>query len=152
MRLGILISVSIVLWVISGITAFYVFETLEQASNFGESFGAISSLFSSFALALAIYSMVLQQKQNEQFEKYTIASLEQQSKQIEILHKSIEEQLKTAKVTAISTLIDREEIRIDNLKQWGKQQGNINKYEKGIAAASKRVERYNEELRNHAAS
>ncbi|GAA5444693.1 hypothetical protein Misp06_02883 [Microbulbifer sp. NBRC 101763] len=150
MRLGILIFISIVLWVISGIIAFYGFESLDQASNFGESFGAISSLFSSFALALAIYSMVLQQKQNDQFEKYTLTALDQQSKQIEIINKSIEEQLKTAKVAAITALIDREEQRIANLKEWGEQKGDINKYENGIAAASRRIEKYNEDLQAHA--
>lgn len=68
MKLGFLIAISIIIWVISGFVAFNYFDSLEQASNFGESFGAVSALFSSFALALAIYSMVLQQKQNKQFE------------------------------------------------------------------------------------
>ena len=152
MKLCFLIAVVLLLWLLSAYSAYHYFENLEQASLFGESFGALSALFSSFALALAIYSMLLQQKQNKQFSEYTLTALEQQSKQVEVLHKNIEEQLKTAKVTALSTLIDREEQRIENLKQWGKQQGNINKYEKGIAAAAKRIEKYNEDLQSHANS
>lgn len=152
MKLLLLISIALFLWITSGYISLYIFDDLEQASNFGESFGAISSLFSSFALALAVYSMVLQQKQNKQFEEYTLTALDQQAKQIQILHKSIEDQLKNAKVSAISTLIDREEQKIENLKLWGKQQGDINKYENGISAASKRVEKYNRDLQEHAAS
>ena len=152
MRLGVLIVLSICLWGASGYIAFYGFESLEQASNFGESFGAVSALFSSFALALAIYSMVLQQKQNKQFEEYTLAALTQQAKQIEILHQSIEDQLKTAKVMAIKTLIDRDEQRVEMFKQWGEQQGDRKKYQNGIAAAEKRIEEYNQELRLHAAN
>lgn len=152
MKLGLLIICTLIIWVISGYSAFYYFSSLEEASNFGESFGAVSALFSSFALALAIYSMVLQQKQNKQFEEYTLAALHQQSQQIEVLHGSISEQLKTAKVTAISTLIDREEQQIENLKIWGEQQGNIAKYENGISAASKRIKKYNETLENLADS
>ena len=152
MKLGFLIIGSLIIWIVSGYLAIFYSPSLEAASNFGESFGAVSALFSSFALALAIYSMVLQQKQNKQFEEYTLAALAQQSKQIEVLHSSISEQLKTAKVTAISTLIDRDEQQIENLKMWGKQQGDINKYENGISAASKRVKKYNETLQSLANS
>lgn len=69
-----------------------------------------------------------------------------------MMNRSIDEQLKTAKVMAISTLIDREEQKIENLKQWGEQKGDINKYKQGISAASRRIEEYNRDLRNHAKS
>ncbi len=150
MKLSFIVIISIGLWLLSGYLAFNYFDSLEQASNFGESFGAISALFSSFALALAIYSMVLQQKQNNQFEQYTLTALDQQAKQIEVLHKSIEEQLKTAKVSAISTLIAQEEQKIESLKVWGEQLGDINRYQNGINASSKRVEKYNQYLQKFA--
>ncbi len=149
MKLPYLLVIFIALWVASIFVALFSFESLEQASNFGESFGAVSALLSSLALALAIYSMILQQRQNAQFEKHTVGALEQQAKTIEIIQKSIEEQLATSKVTAITALIDREEQRIENLKEWGKQQGNPMKYNKGIDASSKRIESFNKELMTH---
>ena len=150
MKLRNLLLVFVLVWAAAAFFILFSFDSLEQASNFGESFGAVSALLSSVALALAIYSMILQQKQNEQFEKHTLGALEQQSATIKIVQSNLEEQLATAKITAITALIDREEQRIENLKQWGKQQGDPMKYDKGITAAAKRIEEFNQELMKHA--
>jgi len=125
MKLWTLVLSAFLIWLLAAFFLFSYFDTLEQASNFGESFGAVSALFSSLALALAIYSMILQQKQNEHFEKQTRGSLEQQTQQIQMLQKNIEEQLAIAKVTAMTTLISLEEQKIENLKQWGEQQESL---------------------------
>lgn len=145
----IIICAILLLWATSAYMALHHFENLEQASNFGESFGAVSALFSSFALALALalYSMVLQQKQNRQFEKYSLAALDQQSKQIGVLQSNIEEQLQTSKVSAIAILISQEERTIENLEKWGKDLGNKKKYDNGINSARQRIEKYREDLR-----
>lgn len=150
MKLGVLIATVIAILIAGAFAQFSYFDTLEQASNFGESFGGISAFFSSVALALAIYSMILQQKQNSAFEKQAFGALEQQAKQIEMLQSNIQEQVAMSKVTALNGLIDREEQQIVNLKSWGTQQGNPNKYEPGIQAASKRIEQYKQKLAIHA--
>ena len=58
-----LITLFVVLWVVSAIMVLFFAKDLQEANNFGGSFGAVSALFSGLALALAIYSMLLQQKQ-----------------------------------------------------------------------------------------
>jgi hypothetical protein len=55
-----------------------------KAANFGDSFGAINALFSGVALALTIYSMILQQRQNAEFEQKTLAAMTQQAETIQL--------------------------------------------------------------------
>jgi hypothetical protein len=76
---------------------------------------------------LAIYSFVLQQQQNDQFEQVTMKSLEGQVEALDLLKKAIDEQASTAKVTALNTLIMMDERRVQDLKEWGKSVGDINK-------------------------
>jgi hypothetical protein len=67
MRLRPFVITFILLWVLSaGLTLWN--GDFAKAANFGDSFGAINALFSGVALALAIYSMILQQRQNAEFE------------------------------------------------------------------------------------
>ena len=99
---------------------------------------------------MAIYSMVLQQKQGEEFEKRTLGALEQQAAAIKLIEQTLIQQANAAKVSALSTLIDQEQRRIADLKEWGESVGKKNKYQNGIQAAQKRVEEYREQLRNHA--
>lgn len=121
-----------------GVMGFY--PSLEEASYFSTTFGIGASLFSGAALGLAIYSFVLQQKQNDQFEQATVRSLEGQVEALGLLKKAIDEQASTAKVTALNTLIMMDERRVQDLKEWGKNVGDINKYAGGIKKAKARIE------------
>ncbi|GAB3481632.1 hypothetical protein [Marinomonas epiphytica] len=121
-----------------GVMEFY--PNLEEASYFSTTFGIGASLFSGAALGLAIYSFVLQQQQNDQFEQATLKSLEGQFEALNLLKKAIDEQASTAKVTALNTLIMMDERRIQDLKEWGKNVGDINKYAGGIKKAKNRIE------------
>ncbi|ENM5912946.1 hypothetical protein I2709_001254 [Vibrio mimicus] len=145
MSLSKLLIACVVLWALFAL-GICIFNDLDTTSSFGESFGSISALFSSVALALAIYSIVLQQEQNKQFEQQTLKAMQQQSEAIELIKESLEQQATTAKVSAMATLIDRDEQKIEMLHNWGKQQGDENKYINGINAARRRIETYNEQL------
>jgi hypothetical protein len=135
---------------VSAVAVPYFAGGLDRAGNFGDSFGGVSALFSGFALALAIYSMVLQQKQSAEFERVTLSSLEQQAAAIKLIESSLKEQASTAKVAALSALIDRENQRAETLREWGTLAGDENKYINGIRAAQRRVEDYQNQLRQHA--
>lgn len=150
MKLRSLVVLFVVLWLASAVAVPYFAGSLDRAGNFGDSFGGISALFSGLALALAIYSMVLQQKQSAEFERVTVASLEQQAVAIKLIETSLSEQASTAKVAALSALIDREEQRVEMLRQWGALAGDENKYINGIRAAQRRLDEYQNQLRQHA--
>lgn len=149
MKLRSLIALFVILWLASAFAVPYFAGSLDRAGNFGDSFGGVSALFSGLALALAIYSMVLQQRQSAEFERVTLASLEQQAAAIKLIERSLAEQASTARVAALSTLIDREEQRAETLRQWGSMAGDENKYANGIRAAQRRVDQYQDQLRQH---
>ena len=73
------------------------------------------------ALALAIYSMILQQRQNAEFEQKTLAAMAQQAEALGLIKTSLVQQANVARVTALTYLIEREEQRIETLKEWGLQ-------------------------------
>lgn len=155
-----LTTVFIGLWFISAAIVL-CYGNLDKANQFGGSFGAISALFSGLALALAIYSMVLQQKQNEEFEKNTLSIFEQQSralqqqsdalKQQSFTIKSIEsgiaEQAGIARITILLSLISHEDQRIENLTRWGESLGDKDKYKNGINAAKEKIKQYEKEIK-----
>lgn len=120
-----------------GVMEFY--PSLEEASYFSTTFGIGANLFSGAALGLAIYSFVLQQQQNDQFEQATMKSLEGQVEALGLLKKAIDEQASTAKVTALNTLIMMDERRVQDLKEWGKNLGDENRYAGGIRKAHNRI-------------
>lgn len=137
----------VALWIAS----FFVFRTMndwQTANNIGGSFGAVSALFSGAALAMAIYSMVLQQKQAREFERNTVAAeqrtmqvLEQQSRALGLIETSLKQQVHAGKVTALAIMLERYEKRIDTLRNWGYQSYNDEKhYQGGIDAAQRRVD------------
>lgn len=150
MKLRFIVSMFVALWLASAFAVPYLAGDLQSAGNFGSSFGGVSALFSGLALALAIYSMVLQQRQAADFERVTVASLEQQGDAIQLIHRSLAEQASTARVMALNALIDREEQRIANLRQWGSIAGDENKYNGGIQAAQKKIKKYQTEIEQHA--
>lgn len=137
----------VLLWALSGATALW-YGDFDKAGAFGDSFGAINALFSGVALALAVYSMILQQIQSAQFEHKTLAAIAQQAETIEIIKISLVQQANVARVTALTYLIEREEQRIQTLKEWGVQSyKDENYYSKGIKAAQARVDEYQEQIK-----
>jgi hypothetical protein len=147
-----LIGSFVVLWLFSAFAVPYFAGSLDQAGNFGDSFGGVSALFSGLALALAIYSMLLQQRQSAEFEKVTLASLSHQADVIKLIEKNLSDQANTAQVTALAALIDREEQRIDTLRQWGSMAGDDSKYVNGIRSAQRRIDEYQKRLQKQATS
>lgn len=150
MKLRSFVTLFVVLWLASAVAVPYFAGGLDRAGNFGDSFGGVSALFSGLALAMAVWSMLLQQKQSAEFERVTLSTLAQQAAAIQLIESSLKQQANTARVAAIATLIDREEQRIDNLRQWGAVAGDENKYINGIRAAQRRVDDYQQQLRQHA--
>lgn len=165
MNLKKLLVIFFVLWLASIGSMLFLFPSLQDAGNFGDSFGGISSLFSGIALALAIYSMVLQQRQSVEFEQKTLStlkqqidtmklvegSLTQQAAAVKLIEKTLFQQANTAQVAALNALIDREEQRIDTLRQWGVMAGDGDKYINGIKAAKRKIEEYQDALKKYAA-
>jgi hypothetical protein len=144
----------ILLWALSFFT-FRAFTDWPTANNIGGSFGAISALFSGLALAMAIYSMLLQQKQANAFEERTRNSeqhmvnvLQQQSLSIGLIEKSLQQQIHAGKVAALTFMIDRQEQRIQNLKDWGRASyKDETHYQRGIDAAKNFIKEYESEIK-----
>lgn len=67
----------VLLWALSAVITLS-YGDFAKAGTFGDSFGAINALFSGVALALAVYSMILQQRQSAEFEHKTLAAMAQQ--------------------------------------------------------------------------
>ncbi len=153
MRLRILVLFFLVVWVLWCLGTLWWFgDWSEQAGWFGDSFGGVSALFSGLALALAIYSMLLQQKQASQFEQVTLDTLARQSQAISLIEKSLVAQANPWRVSALTSLIALEDQRIEMLRTWGRDAGDEHKYANGIRAAQSRLERYQEQIRAYASS
>ena len=136
------------LWALSAGLTFWHGD-MAKAANFGDSFGAVNALFSGFALVLAIHSMILQQRQNAEFEQKTLAALAQQAETIQLIKTSLVQQANVARVTALTYLIEREEQRIETLKEWGMQSyKDENYYSKGIKAAKTRIDDYQAQIKD----
>jgi hypothetical protein len=146
MKLKSLLITCLALWALSaGLTLWH--GDVAKAANFGDSFGAINALFSGIALALAVYSMILQQRQNAEFEQKTLAAMTQQAETIQLIKTSLVQQANVARVTALTYLIEREEQRIETLKEWGMQSyKDENYYSKGIKAAKSRIDGYQSQI------
>lgn len=148
MRLRPFVITFILLWAASaGLTLWH--GDIAKAANFGDSFGAINALFSGVALALAIYSMILQQRQNAEFEQKTLAAMAHQAETIQLIKTSLVQQANVARVTALTYLIEREEQRIETLKEWGMQSHkDENYYSQGIKAAKARIDDYQAQIKD----
>lgn len=137
----------VVLWMLSALVTI-LYGDIAKAGSFGDSFGTINALFSGVALALAVYSMILQQRQSAEFEQKTLAAMTQQAETIELIKTSLVQQANVARVTALTYLIEREEQRIETLKEWGlESHKNENYYSKGIKAAQERADGYQEQIK-----
>jgi hypothetical protein len=62
--------------------------------------------------------MILQQRQNAEFEQKTLAAMTQQAETIQLIKTSLVQQANVARVTALTYLIEREEQRIEIISKW----------------------------------
>lgn len=136
----------VLLWIASIFYAVWVADSLEKAAALGDSFGGISALFSGFALAMTVYSMIQQQKQSADFEHVTVTSLNHQAEALKALEAALLSQSKAAQIAATATMIDRLELRIANLKSWGEAKGDENHYRHGIDAAKAKIKDYERKI------
>ena len=147
MKLKTFVISFVLIWALSAVIT-VSYGDFAKAGTFGDSFGAINALFSGVALALAVYSMILQQRQSAEFEHKTLAAMAQQAETIELIKTSLVQQANVARVTALTYLIEREEQRIEKLKEWGTQSyKDENYYSQGIKAAQGRVNDYQEQIK-----
>ena len=58
-----LILLVIIIWIISGIIVWLIFNNWEKSAAFGDTFGFINSLFSGLALAAIIFTIHLQKNE-----------------------------------------------------------------------------------------
>lgn len=144
--LKILILFFLLLWIASVFYAVWIADSLEKAASLGDSFGGISALFSGFALAMTVYSMIQQQKQSTNFEHVTLTSLQNQAEALKALEAALLSQSKVAQITAAAAMIDRLDLRISNLKSWGEAKGDENHYRKGIDAAKVKIKDYEHKI------
>lgn len=108
----ILVSIIIVLWLFSLIGLSYFINSPTERGTFGDSFGAINALFSGFAFAGIIYTILLQRKELSlqrielrETRKELRRSADAQEKSEKALIKQIENMKIAAKVSALNTLL-----------------------------------------------
>ncbi|MFZ6666403.1 hypothetical protein [Peijinzhouia sedimentorum] len=96
-----LIITVILIWILSGIVSWFYFKDWKDSASFGDTFGAINSLFSGLALAGIIYTIYLQKTE-----------LSLQRKELEYTR---EELSRTADAQEQTAKIMNEQIRLSNL-------------------------------------
>lgn len=96
-----LIIIVVSLWIISGIISWIFFQSWTESASFGDTFGAINSLFSGLALAGIIYTIFLQKTE-----------LSLQRKELEYTRQELS---RTADAQEQTTKIMNEQIRLSNL-------------------------------------
>lgn len=107
-----LLVVVFIIWILSIFIVPFIYPKLEDRALFGDSFGLINSLFSGFAFAGIIYTIILQRKElalQRQELKETRMELERSAdaqEKSEKQQRRQSENLKiTAKLNALSTLV-----------------------------------------------
>ncbi|WP_127846194.1 hypothetical protein [Psychroflexus aestuariivivens] len=96
-----LIILVISIWLFSGIISWFFFKNWKESASFGDTFGAINSLFSGLALAVIIYTIYLQKTE-----------LSLQRKELEYTR---EELSRTADAQEQTAKLMNEQIRLSNL-------------------------------------
>lgn len=96
-----LILLIIIAWLLSGVIIWYIFNDWTKSGPFGDTFGAINSLFSGLALAGIIYTIFLQKNE-----------LELQRKELKYTRKELK---RTANAQEQSAKMMNEQIRLSNL-------------------------------------
>jgi uncharacterized membrane protein (DUF485 family) len=107
-----LLTVVFLIWIISIITLPLFYEDISERALFGDSFGLINSLFSGFAFAGIIYTILLQRKELS-LQRKELQETRLELKRSATAQEASEKQLKrqsenlkiTAKLNALSTLV-----------------------------------------------
>ncbi|WP_291865855.1 hypothetical protein [Maribacter sp.] len=114
-----MIILVLVIWVLSVIFILFGLDNWSDRGTFGDSFGAVNALFSGFAFAGLIYTIVLQ-KEDLKMQRNEIALNRTELKKSAIAQKNsekaLEEQVQqmkiAARLNALKTLIDYYNIQI----------------------------------------
>ena len=109
----ILASVVFAIWILSAIAVYFVSSKWEVRGQFGDMFGAINALFSGLAFAGLIYTIILQREELALQRKELVLtrdelkrSAEAQEEASKALNAQLNSMTITAKINALSTLID----------------------------------------------
>jgi hypothetical protein len=108
-----LVLIIVIVWCLFQFGVFMYYKDLEESAIFGDSFGAINSLFTGLAFGGLIYTIYLQRKdleiQREDL-KETKTELKRSADAQEKSEKALTEQIKlmnvTAEINALNVLID----------------------------------------------
>ncbi len=110
-----LLSLVILIWLISTLLVWKMFSDWSKSGSFGDTFGAINSLFSGLALAGIIYTIYLQKTE-----------LGLQRKELKYTRKELK---RSANAQEITTKLLTEQIRINNIPFLEYKSVNLNKSE-----------------------
>lgn len=113
---------------IAGLISWWCFGDWQTRGQFGDSFGAINSLFSGLAFAGVIFTILLQRHelalQREELKLTRMElqrSAEAQEKSQHTLSLQVKEQRFSAKLAAVSSLVSVYSRHLDHLKTYGAQ-------------------------------
>lgn len=150
--LVIFIGAVIILATIYAISIYLSFGSWQNSGLFGDSFGAVNSLFSGLAFAGIIYTVLLQRRELAlQREELSLTrnelkrTADAQEKSEEALTKQIESLNDTAKLNALQTIVDH----YTKLSEKHRRDNNLlNKYGNKVINAIKEIEFIVEKIRN----
>lgn len=112
----------IIIWVLSGVIIYYLGSNWTDRGTIGDMFGAVNALFSGFAFAALIYTIILQREEigiNRTEIELNRNELKKSADAQQNSQKALKEQViqthLTAKINAISTIINYYNTQIINL-------------------------------------
>ena len=107
-----LFGIVLALWIISCVIIHWRYKTWALSGTFGDTFGAINSLFSGFAFAGIIFTIILQkrelalQRQELKFTRQELSRTAEAQEKSEIaLNKQAKSQENSAKLNAMNTIV-----------------------------------------------
>jgi hypothetical protein len=116
--LVILFGIIILIWILITPVIFDFFGTPNSSAEFGDSFGAVNSLFSALGLAGIVLSIILQQRDLSLTRKEVKASVKAQESSAKALKKQAELHILTTKIQALSVLIESSNQQISQNDRW----------------------------------
>lgn len=112
----------IIIWILSGVIVYYVASSWSDRGTIGDMFGAVNALFSGLAFAALIYTIILQREEigmNRAEIELNRNELKKSADAQQNSQKALKEQVVqthlTAKINAISTIINYYNTQIINL-------------------------------------
>ncbi len=119
--LGYMVIAIIIIWLLSAIIIYYISPNWSDRGTIGDMFGAVNALFSGLAFVGLIYTIMLQREEismnmkeielnRKELKKSTNAQLQSQ----EALKEQVRQTHLTARINAISTVINYYNIQIAN--------------------------------------